>query len=641
MMNKWLLFFLLHCCALVQASYYKTEDQSIALERTIAEVHQKIGLRSMYADLIVIADHADLEAAYCLIKDDLYLKNTGCSPDRHLLFIKAMIARMALNKDAYTFSQISNRVLLRRNIEENRSWIKFCEIVDKALNGAATDLNKNYISIIRSIVLDVIALCDWDEQASPNHPDSAKVVTQQHIVCLKEHQHLSNISSFCKDILSTCLRNLYNFYGENISKGEMSRVVQSMTPHFWDRLANIFEPAPKHTGRYKDEIVSFLKELSDKELSDVHYLIHAPFLNPAISRGMLIKILLFPQDSTHVRIERSVLIAGISERLTEEKDPTKPVNVRFRKNLSDFIQRLETAFENKESMSNPFYKKLIVNLTPEKKARIKQLIKLYATCGFYDSPQRKTDTPPAAHGKQEKKSVSPLDDVDATPLFDMLKDESNPDALKAQILDMCATTNDDATQALLLLVLKDVQDLRGKKKLLLGEGKQLQQRVDEEHHQYVQAYETIKEQEKERDRLLKRRQAIAQFGENARKEIAELRANAESFRKKLEELRGRKPSVTEEEELNALKMQLARAQASNEALTKQVAHLERSNQSLRGAVTKIKKKSDEPLDAAEIAALQPKQKKAKKQSEKAEKPEEETKSIESKTLDALLEPYGG
>ena len=68
-MNKWFLLIVLQCCTLLQASQHLSiEEKQQTLDKSILDVARKNKLKSMYVDLLVIADSKDLEAAQCLIR---------------------------------------------------------------------------------------------------------------------------------------------------------------------------------------------------------------------------------------------------------------------------------------------------------------------------------------------------------------------------------------------------------------------------------------------------------------------------------------------------------------------------------------------------------------------------------------------
>ena len=120
-MNKWLLLFTLSFCFSIRSSEYKVH---VDVKQNIGTVVRKIDLRSLHADLIAIAEDADLEIAFTFISDELF-SNVRYSPDRQLLFIKILIELISRRPEAYTAAHIHGRIEKRirdSNKDKDKLW---------------------------------------------------------------------------------------------------------------------------------------------------------------------------------------------------------------------------------------------------------------------------------------------------------------------------------------------------------------------------------------------------------------------------------------------------------------------------------------------------------------------------------------
>lgn len=616
-MNKWFLLVLLQCCSLAHASQHQAivEDRN-TLEKSVVEVIRANKLKSSYAELLVIADYDDLEVAHCFMRDDLYFNTNNESPDRHFVFMKSLVERMGRNNDAYTLGDIVKRLQKRKNVPEGDLWLKLAESIDRDLDCGAMALPGHYSNVITGMILDLVALFEVDPKSVSDLSHVPNSATVYHMV----FKSLNKLSVFCRKFVQTSFKSMYYIYCKNSSKVNLQKLVIDHLPYITRRLQSN-DTAHRSVSRnhpHEGAVVSFLQRLSDDELLNAYYLLVVPFLHPCVSQGMLIKSLLLSHGKrTFVNNNRASLVDLLAERLLEQKDPDKIYSVRYKKNLEAFIQSLHATLEGQETQ-DPYYKKLVVQVNPERKALIKDLLKLYASIGFCDEL-----------AKQEATVVT--DDIDPTPLFEMIKDVTDTDALSAQIADICATASSEATLALLLPIVTDIQDARlHEKKQLKSE---LQERVDKDAALYVKAYEQVKLLGNEKTVLESRRKAIKRFGET-QKEVQQLRGAHELLKKQLEETRT-KTSVPDTEEIMACKKLLGqeqdlakKLQEQVEALKKENANLKRSNTHLSNAAQERKKQKN-TTDDSENGSEAAKKSDAPTESEPAKKKRGRPKKVQA------------
>lgn len=485
-MNKWLLLFLLHCCTFAQASFHQTRTEEAVSMKAVSDVSIRFGFKSVCADLIAIATPADLALASYFIQEDLYFKNTSGSTDRYLVFIKTLMAQMAQNSADYSHEAISRRLRAKCTSQEG---VNLCLRVDAAIHSApvSQSTTNGYGTVMHYLLLGYITLFDMDPRDLPLIAD---VVGSHEKVFVIAYDNIQKLSPLCQDVLNGCLRNLYRQQFGFLSDRDLTAKIGRYKSELLDQIKRSKEPA-REASPQDDAVEFFLQGLPDEDLCQALCLFYNPFLHQTLTQGMLIKILIASKGTNYSRTDRLALIHAIRNRLLLNNPRSKAAAENFKRNLKNLVAGIKTAIGGEKHSLDPFMRELLTKLSPQRQKFLENLFELYEQCGFYEA--RVSD-------KQEP--VICL--KDAEPLFDDIKDITDPDLLRLQIRDMCMTVEPQAATSLFLLALKDVQGRNSLIDPMVEQNAQLQAMVDADLQVYLNGQEALNGLKEKRDSLAKK-----------------------------------------------------------------------------------------------------------------------------------------
>ncbi len=367
-------------------------SSTFAMERTLTDSAQAIvsdqhcTLKSPYAKLIITLSMEDLPDVRYLMQSDLF-KIFHNNPSRHLFFIKAYVDALSANPgNKYTRTKLGQRLAAyEANLKEGTARTPLNdnqEQLDQMLNFQRLFENLgSFKEIVSGMIIDYLGALVVGQRTQLPPLQQYDCLSSRDIALYMFIQKANKLGEV-QYLLIEALTGLYKAIHKDVDDGHILESIRRSAAalEVWFKQSALYT---NHADESRDlrelpedmPMKNFLGQFSDEGLKRALFLLSQPYINPVVTKGLLIKLFLTQSDGPKtLGNERNSLIRRLLYIL--KRNMPDGLRRQVEEHLSHFCDQLKGALKSRAPEWDGISLK---SIAPERKQVVYELLKLLYT----------------------------------------------------------------------------------------------------------------------------------------------------------------------------------------------------------------------------------------------------------------------